>query len=312
MKLDYKILWLDDKMDVIIDGQYDSEIKKHLSEQGFNPIVITVKDEKEFFKYLDDSFDLILTDYHLNDTANNTRDGDLIIKEVREKNSIFTEIMFYSAQGEVVDTVKLDRITFVDTRKSIIRDHNEAVIDRAIKLIDLTIKKFQHIVAMRGMIMNETSTLDMQMLDIIKLALKSKDISFDELAPKIYDELNELYNSKNKFVNECREAGKFLSLTKDNFVFSADYKIRTLGQILGSLNIKDFSEEYKEEINSMRNKFAHAVLLKDEQTGREYFKHGESGLTFDEELCKKIRMDIIKHRNNFNETFEKIKPEAKV
>ncbi len=312
MKLDYKILWLDDKMDVIIDGQYDSEIKKHLFEQGFNPIVITVKDEKEFFYHLDDSFDLILTDYHLNDTANNTRDGDLIIKEVREKNSIFTEIMFYSAQGEVVDTVKLDRITFVDTRKSIIRDHNEAVIDRAIKLIDLTIKKFQHIVAMRGMIMNETSTLDMQMLDIIKLALKSKDISFDELAPKIYDELNELYNSKNKFVNECREAGKFLSLTKDNFVFSADYKIRTLGQILGGLNIKDFSEEYKEEINSMRNKFAHAVLLKDEQTGREYFKHGESGLTFDEELCKKIRMDIIKHRNNFNETFEKIKPEAKV
>ena len=97
MKLDYKILWLDDKMDVIIDGQYDSEIKKHLFEQGFNPIVITVKDEKEFFKNLDDSFDLILTDYHLNDTANNTRDGDLIIKEVREKNSIFTVIMSYSA-----------------------------------------------------------------------------------------------------------------------------------------------------------------------------------------------------------------------
>lgn len=312
MKLDYKILWLDDKMDVIIDGQYDSEIKQHLFEQGFNPVVVTVKDEKEFFKYLDDSFDLILTDYHLNDTANNTRDGDLIIKEVREKNSIFTEIMFYSAQGEVVDTVKLDRITFVDTRKSTKRDHNEAVVDRAIKLIDLTIKKFQHIVAMRGMIMNETSSLDMQMLDLIKLSLKSKDISFDELAPKIYDELNELYDSKNKFVNQCRETAKFIALTKDNFVFSADYKIKTLGQILGSLNIKDFSEEYKEEINSMRNKFAHAVLLKDETTSREYFKHGESGLTFDEELCKKIRMDIIKHRQNFNETFEKIKSNPQV
>ena len=161
MKLDYKILWLDDKMDDILRDQYDDEIKYHLIEQGFEPIIITVKNEIDFFKNLDDTFDLILTDYHLNDTTNNTRDGDLIIKEVRERNSIFTEIMFYSAQGEVVDTVKLDRITFVDTRKSTIRNHNEAVIDRAIKLIDLTIKKFQHIVAMRGMIMNETSSLEL-------------------------------------------------------------------------------------------------------------------------------------------------------
>ena len=164
MKLDYKILWLDDKMDVIIEGKYDDEIKAHLLEQGFNPILEIVKNEKDFFSKLDDSFDLILTDYHLNETESNTRDGDAIIKEVREKNSIFTEIMFYSAQGEVADTIKMDRITFVDTRKSTIRDHNAAVIDKAIKLIDLTIKKFQHIVAMRGMIMNETSDLDMQML----------------------------------------------------------------------------------------------------------------------------------------------------
>jgi hypothetical protein len=310
MKLDYKILWLDDKIDVITEERYDREIYTHINELGFNPIIIPVQNEFDFFDKLDDSFDLILTDYHLNDDGNKTRNGDLIIAEVRNTKNVFTEIMFYSAQGDATGKVDLDRITFVDTKRMVGNNHYEKLISKAIKLIDLTIKKFQHIVAMRGMIMNETSTLDMQMLDIIKLSLKSKDISFDELAPKIYDELNELYNSKNKFVNECREAGKFIALTKDNFVFSADYKIKTLGQILGSLNIKDFSEEYKEEINSMRNKFAHAVLLRDEKTGREYFKHGESGLTFDEDLCKKIRTDIIKHRKNFNETFEKIKPDA--
>lgn len=148
--------------------------------------------------------------------------------------------------------------------------------------------------------MNETSDLDMKMLEIIKQALKSENISFDELAPKIYDELNDLYNSKNRFVNDCRDTGKFVALTKDNFVFSADYKIKTLGQILRSLKIEDFSSEYKDEINSMRNKFAHAVLLEDKDSGRKFFKHGESGMTFDEDLCKKIRMDITKHRNNLN------------
>lgn len=303
MKLDYKILWLDDKMDEILADNYMNEIYEHLNNLGFEPSIVTTKNEKEFFNKLNDSYDLILTDFHLDDTATNTRNGDAIISEVRNR-SIFTEIMFYSAQGDVADTIKKDRITFFDARKATGTVHYEKIIEKTITLIDLTIKKFQHIVAMRGMIMNETSSLDMQMLDIIKVALKSKEISFDELAPKIYDELNEFYNSKNKFVNECRDAGKFLPLTKDNFVFSAEYKIRTLSQILGSLKIKDFSKEYKEEINSMRNKFAHAVLLKDEKTGREYFKHGESGLTFDEDLCKKIRTDIIKHRKNFNETLK--------
>ena len=82
--------------------------------------------------------------------------------------------------------------------------------------------------------------------------------------------------------------------------------MRLLGQILQSLNTANFSEEYKEDINSMRNKFAHSILLKDEKTGRDYFKHGESGLTFDENLCKKIRTDIIKYRKNFDETFAKL------
>lgn len=305
MKLNYKILWLDDQQEVILEDGYKDEVSKYLEEQGFQAQIDVVKNEKDFFEKLDETYDLILTDYHLDETSKNTRNGDEIIGIVRD-NSIFTEIMFYSAQEAVADTIKKDRITFFDTRKAIGNVHFEKIVEKAISLIALTIKKFQNIVAMRGMIMNETSSLDMQMLKIIKLALKSKEISFDELAPKIYDELNELYNSKNKFVNECREAGKFISLTKDNFVFSADYKIKTLGQILQSLNTANFSEEYKEDINSMRNKFAHSILLKDEKTGRDYFKHGESGLTFDENLCKKIRTDIIKYRKNFDETFAKL------
>ena len=303
MKLDYKILWLDDKMEAIIEGEFDKEIREYLAEEGFNPVLNTVKTETEFFDILDDSYDLILTDYHLNETKGIVRNGDVIIQEVRDK-SIFTEIMFYSAQGEVVDTIKLDRITFVDTRKSLIRIHNEAIVDRAKKLIDLTIKKFQHIVAMRGMIMNETSSLDMQMLDIIKKSLSSPKINFDELAVNIYDDLNALYDRKSSLVNDWRKSGKFNELTKDTFVFSAEYKIRTLGQILNSLSIADYSEEYKEEINSIRNKFAHAILLRDDATGREYFKYGENGITFDENLCRKIRKDINKHKINFDYTIQ--------
>ncbi len=292
-------------MDEILSDDYPNDINTYLKEQGFEPVLVTVKNENEFFEKLNDSFDLILTDFHLNESTKGTRNGDVIIEEVRNK-SIFTEIMFYSAQGDVADTIKKDRITFFDTKRVAGNIHYEKIVEKTINLISLTIKKFQHIVAMRGMIMNETSSLDLQMLDIIKKALKTEEINFDNLAPKIYDELNELYDSKKKFVDECRKDGKFNTLTKDNFVFSADFKIKTLGQILNILNLEDFSEDYKEEINSMRNKFAHSKLLKDDTTGREYFRHGESGLTYDEELCKKIRKDIIKHRNNFTQTLSKI------
>jgi hypothetical protein len=289
MKLDYKILWLDDKMDVIIDGQYDSEIKKHLSEQGFNPIVITVKDEKEFFKYLDDSFDLILTDYHLNDTANNTRDGDLIIKEVREKNSIFTEIMFYSAQGEVVDTVKLDRITFVDTRKSIIRDHNEAVLDRAIKLIDLTVKKFQHIVAMRGMIMNETSSLDLEMMDLlVKIIERKGEEEVISVVKEKYKETNNTFNSEIEDITEVP-----LILQK----IGSEHRWRAIVRNIKNGETKNVFLKYKTEIIDERNRFAHAVLEKDDN-GREYFKNKKDGIDFNEEKCKEIRINILKHKKN--------------
>jgi CheY-like chemotaxis protein len=296
MKLDYKILWLDDKMDVIIDGQYDSEIKKHLFEQGFNPIVITVKDEKEFFQNLDDSFDLILTDYHLNDTANNTRDGDLIIKEVREKNSIFTEIMFYSAQGEVVDTVKLDRITFVDTRKSTIRDHNEAVIDRAIKLIDLTLKKFQHVVAMRGMIMNETSTIDADMLEIVTDFIQKTNST--EVKNRIYDELIGFHSRKLGDSEKFKKNDRIDSVLKDPLLISSSQRANAIEEIIKLLGTDNFIEDLKVNIIKVRNDFAHAVYVKDKETGREYFLDKKDGIDFNEEKCKEIRINISKHKQN--------------
>ena len=91
-----------------------------------------------------------------------------------------------------------------------------------------------------------------------------------------------------------------------HFLFSADYKIEALSKILQSLKIKDFSSDYKTEIITIRNKFAHAILEKDEKTGREYFKHGEDGITFDEDFCKTIRKNINKHKQNLDDLQSKI------
>lgn len=302
MKIEYKILWLDDKIKDFIEDELVLEIEKHLKSEGFNPVIITCSKVEDFFDKLNNSFDLILTDYHLTESVN----GDKVVEEIRKPdNAIFTEILFYTAQADLKDTDKISRITFLETNKKVGK-HSEILISEIIKLINLTIKKFQHIVSMRGMIMHETSSLDAQMLEIINSSLINENINLSELSNSIYDQLNDLFISKNEIVNHCRQNNNFKKLTKDNFIFSSDYKIQTLKKIIESFEgISDFSDDYKESINSIRNKFAHAVLEEDEN-GRKYFRYKEEGITFDEELCKNIRRKIILHKENLDNLQSKI------
>lgn len=296
MKIEYKILWLDDKIKEFIDDELILEIENHLVNEGFNPQIITCSKIDDFYSKLNDSYDLILTDFHLTEDLN----GDKVVEEIRKpENAIFTEILFYTAQANLKDTDKISRITFLETNKKVGK-HSEILISEIINLINLTIKKFQHIVNMRGMIMHETSSLDAQMLEIINLALNKPNINLLELSNSLYDQLNELFDLKNDVVNNCRANNNFKKLTKDNFIFSSDYKIQTLKKIIESFNdVQDFSDDYKESINSIRNKFAHAILEEDEN-GRKYFKYKEEGITFDENLCKEIRKKIILHKGNLD------------
>ncbi|MCU4158399.1 response regulator [Carboxylicivirga sp. A043] len=300
MKLEYKILWLDDQIQDFIDDEMIQEVEEYLIEQGFQPKIITVSKSEDFFKSLDDSFDLILTDYHLNDI-----NGDEVIKKIRSQEfSVLSEVLFYTAKADLKDTDKINRVSFLETN-TLLGDHRDLVLQATISLIGLTLKKFQNIIAMRGMIMHETSSLDVEMIEIIKKALKNESLNFEELSVSIYDQLIDLFTKKTEFVQECKRKMNFNQLTKDNFVYSAKYKILTLSKILEDLKMADFSSEYDSEINSIRNKFAHAVLEKDEN-GREFFKHKEDGIDFNEDLCKVIRENIVKHKSNLDELKERI------
>jgi hypothetical protein len=56
-----------------------------------------------------------------------------------------------------------------------ILNHEAEVVEKTKKLLDLTIKKFQDIVVMRGMIMHETSSLDIQKVGILEKYINSKN-----------------------------------------------------------------------------------------------------------------------------------------
>lgn len=293
MKVAYKLLWIDDSIDEFVEEGCLDAISDHLEDQGFNPIIVISSKSEDFFNKLDDSYDLILTDYHMGMVT-----GEDIIKRVREE-AIFTEILFYTARGDLKDTNKINRISFLQTSGDA-RGHHNAVEEETINLINLTIKKFQNIVAMRGLIMHETSYLDSQSLSIIEKYLSKDGSNLDEIAETIYDKISVHLEEKIKKTEEYKSKKKFQKLVKDNFLFSADYKIDTISSILIKLNKTDFSDDYKNEINNVRNKFAHANLLKDEN-GREYFKSGVDDLIFNEELCKTVRKNINKHKKNLDD-----------
>lgn len=299
MKVEYKILWIDDQIDDFEEEGCVDAISSHLEENGFTPNIIKSSKSKDFFDNLDDTFDLILTDFHMGAVT-----GEDIITQVREQ-SILTEILFYTAKADLKDTHKINRISFLQTSGDA-RGHHKTVEEETIKLIDLTIKKFQHIVAMRGMIMHETSTLDSQSLKIIKQFLDKDGCNYDELAASIFDKILANLDEKIKKATEYKEKMDFKKLTKDNVLFSADNKIEALSSIANTSNVTDFTEDYKNEVIAMRNKFAHAELLKDEN-GREYFKSGNDGLTFDENLCREIRKNINKHKKNLDDLLMSIK-----
>lgn len=303
MKLDYKIIWVEDKIDTKPFLSLKKNVKKHLEDEFFNVFIETAEDFDEFKqKYEEnDTFDLIITDLNLNESH-----GNEVIDFVRDEKHILTEIFFYSANSTLSDTklVNNSRITFHQMDEaSAYRELGNYIIE----LINLTLSKFQHIVTMRGMIMQETSSLDLKMENIVKSQLKNTELS-ESMLPvleKILD--NILANASEKF-NKAK-ARKVKDILKDKILFSSSQKIFALGEILNILKEENFSEDYTNEIILIRNQFAHAELLKDDE-GKEYFKVKGEEVYFDKDLCRVIRKNINKHILNISKIENKINSKA--
>jgi len=291
MKIDYNIIWVDDKIDTRPFKGVIKKIDEFLSEQFFNVTIVTAEDFEEFKeKYNEDiDYDLVITDLNLNNSK-----GNDVIDFVRLEKNILTEVFFYSANSEVNNTglANSSRITFFR-----LDDHNSynSLQNKLEEVISLTIAKFQHIVAMRGMIMHETSSLDLQMEYIVKTQLKNPDLkdSIDPLLNNIFDSI--FANAEEKYNKAKKRKAK--DILRDNILFNSSQKIYALGEILNIMKEDNFSESYSEEIILIRNQFAHSELIKDDN-GNEFFKVKGKEIYFDKDLCKIIRKNIIKHKGN--------------
>jgi len=299
MKINYNIIWVDDKIENNPFRRLRDRIKLFLTEQFFD-VDIEVAEDFEEFKAIfvpRKEYDLIITDLNLNDSK-----GSEIINYIRKDKNLLTEVFFYSANADVsnVDLVNSSRISFFR-----LDDHNlyTELQKKLEEVISLTIAKFEHIVSMRGMIMHETSTLDLKMESIVRGFIN--DPKNEVRINAIIDPMIENIRLFTKEKNDKALNGKIKIILKDNVLFNASQKIFALGQILHLLEEEDFSEEYNLEVNLIRNQFAHSELLIAED-GSNFFRVKGVDLKYDSELCKTIRKNIIKHEKNIIRLEEKV------
>ncbi len=311
MKLDYNILWVDDRIKERPFQRILEQTKVFLLDQYFKCNIIEAEDYNQFKEKFSSKteFDIIITDYSLNEGTF----GSQVIDFIRDSQHNFTEVFFYSANSDLKD-IKLfssNRITFFQLTGG---DYKELE-NEILEVINQTIKKFQHIVSMRGMIIQETSTLDVSMSDLAVKVLKSDLVNFIEQNPTVQLEkiLKGFFDNiqKNALEKHTKAfSNKLSNVIKDDIIFNTGEKINIIGLFIDELiekgfKLDKFTDDYKSSINKVRNNFAHAVLESDPDTGRQFFKKGD--FTFDEESCRDIRKSILKHKDNIENLQQLIK-----
>jgi len=324
MKLNYKILWIEDELDSI--ERPKSQIQRYLEDDyGFEckDEDIVIKDYDEFEdeyvyevqgqKRVKDSikdFDLLLVDFNLGEKE---QTGDKLIEVIRE--GIYSEILFYSSELQSI-TEKLNN-HFIDGVFTSDREHLE---DKIKKLIRVTIKKVQDVNNLRGLIMAEVAELDRIKNRIVKKYCEITKNTDNELKKYIKtDVFNDFKSNLEKYdflISEDDSSHEQMELHKfiDDLMYMSTkksltvFKIKRLFEPTKLLNFKH--DNYYKEVIKKRNVFAHDTEKEDEKGKYLNYPDGER-LDFTEEECVQIRKDIKKHKKLLDEIELKLIDEIK-
>lgn len=305
MRIDYNILWIEDDQ-----SWYDTTLelfKDTLDDQGFELIPQKCDNIDQIKKLIEQDglkkYDILLIDF----TLKNSDSGDEIIKLVRD-NSIYTDVLFYSSAIEnVTESMQKHGLEGVYTA-----DRKELETKFEI-VFNTTIKKVQEINSMRGLIVGETSDLDVLIekltLHISSHTLKLEDDKLDEIINFYVDDF--LKKSPDTFLKKYKEHGFYNWFHK----IDASRKWNIFRDLLKKCPVKDdpsiksfleVNKEYSKEVINIRNKFAHSKS--EEKDGKMVLKAqlGQEDFEYDDAKFVEIRTNLKKHRKNFESIFEKL------
>ncbi len=293
MKLEYKILWIDNELQEYIDNGDVKDVENFLLEKGFEPIIEPVFDEDDVAERLaKHEYDLILSDYNLNKST-----GVEIIEFIRVTKQLDTEILFYTGQGSYKDNPEVQRkLAFIE--RVTFQIGRDTLIEKIERVILLTIKKLLELNATRGIVTAATSELDVDMQEIVMLLINKYHIGEAHLKEII---TNKVYNPLEKRHKNFWEA--FENFQSYYHQIDAVKKWEIFRDLLKPLKSDETiaaflktNGTYQTDVIDVRNKFAHAK--EQVSDGKKYLKgqFGKEDFHFDEDACYDVRKKLINHR----------------
>jgi len=269
MNIGYKILWIEDSetyyestvgiiKDLVRRNNMIPEIKYYEHYQEFQETELDKFDHNIFNLY-----DQLIIDYALSGEG---KTGDTIIRDLRKKR-IFTDIIFYSSNFEIMQTElrnesQLDGVFFAD------RNDLTMAVDNVIKK---NLKREYNIANIRGLIMDSTSDFD-YVCRITTLTM------FNKLSP---DSQEMVVQKAREYMSAAQDrlTGNFSAISKkagygliEKAINSVDYvmennnRYKLMSIILKEFDFnigsgEEFSEEYRSKIITPRNELAHNKLF---------------------------------------------------
>ena len=310
MKLEYRILWVEDELDYI-DAFPFERIENHIRDSGFEPIFVVHSSPEDVKKVVNkNEFDLLVVDFRI---TNDDYHGSNLIQDIR-RNNCLTKVVFYSGDGVSALHIEsgkkgLEGIYFGP--KDI-----DSLIRKITDVFDLTVRKILDVNNMRGFVMAGVAELDVLLEEIIehkrtKLSIEGQLELRRKLVEKILPKSEYLYAlAHNLPVEKQTSVTAALAGIKDHepamFEVLFDRRMdssKRMDTVVGFCKTNAYLNAYKNDFISMkqlldwRNALAHQKPLKKEDGVLEFKVQGVTKEFNDIqtlELRKSIRLYIDK------------------
>lgn len=303
MKLKYRILWIENEQDWV--ESIEDQIQDYLEDLGFDYERTLIDKEEKGINYND--YDLILMDLNLADHPN----GAELISRIRELG-VYTDVVFYSASGMSELRAKGNEKEVEGVYYSS-RTPDVSFVKKVKVVIDSTIRKVQDLNNLRGLVMAEVSELDMRMTSLIEKYFvengsEEKTATFkNHLVNDIEKATKKKLTESERCDKSCKHKWSGLTIGEivKDFDFDASRKARAIKLVIDMENIpyeanKNFYEDYRIDMLSMRNQLAHCISkMKD---GKEILVTKNEEIEFDDKKFQEIRKQI----KTYNSLFDKI------
>lgn len=314
MRIDYRILWFEDN--AFSYSTKKAFVKDIVEGFGFNFVEPQNEiDDSNVESISYDMFDLIIADMSL---ANGTT-GMKLIDAIRKK-SVFTEVLFYSSNGEKAVREELAKYE-IDGAYCSGRD-NEDFEYKVREVVYTIIKKTQDLNNLRGLVMAETSELDKKMEDIsfcyfVQNKSQESDSVFNEILKKIESDYLQNLSKSTMCDKKCTHKIRKKAIEEiiNSLAFDSARKARTINKLIERVNfqIKDYGIEdtfynaYLEDIIRTRNLLAHSQSMINDK-GYEILVSKLDGteIFFDDKKMKDIRQRILLYEKLLDDLYNSL------